>query len=483
MVHTKRGFTLIELIVIIGVIGVLAAVAAWGLGRYQEGARDAERAADVAAITEALELYYDENGEYPSCSALTGSAPSVAGQLNVEEGALRSPQSSTQNAVLCSALAEGSEDGYAYVGDGSETCQSGNACLEWTLQYRSEETGEIVSVKSRRSASLASSGDVNLTATVSSNTAINLTWSAVSNASSYTVERSLSSSMSGAVTNSTTATSQSVSGLTAGTRYYFRVTPVSGTQQGVPDTDDATTTISAPSGTLAISSSLQSSNSIARGQAGAVTCEPGTTLEYSFGYQGRNTNSSVSLSYGSWGTAALRDVTASQGYNYTFEARARCVGPDATSSQVTSARTNVTRPINTPPMPNFNGDTSMQAGYRYTFSTSSFCPSGTWVDGAVYIYNSGYTSPSTAHVYPSNGAYYTNSFNEWWYLGWAANQTWEDTYYNSFYRCKTDFTTSPNSPTRQTYVTIDCEPHRRTYNTYPRCDSHGQDPNSLPWGY
>ena len=90
---TQRAFTIVELIVIIGVIGILTTVAVLGFGRFQNQARDAERQADIGVIVESLEKYYDENGEYPSCSALTAGGATVAQTLDLQDAAvLASPR-------------------------------------------------------------------------------------------------------------------------------------------------------------------------------------------------------------------------------------------------------------------------------------------------------------------------------------------------------------------------------------------------------
>ena len=62
----QRGFTLVELIIVIAVISALTAIAVVAYTNVQKQARDNERSVDVAAIMDALERYYDRNGEYPA---------------------------------------------------------------------------------------------------------------------------------------------------------------------------------------------------------------------------------------------------------------------------------------------------------------------------------------------------------------------------------------------------------------------------------
>jgi prepilin-type N-terminal cleavage/methylation domain-containing protein len=64
--HTVRGFTLIELLVVIAIIGLLSSVVLASLNTARMKARDAKRMADIRQIQNALELYYDVHGYYPT---------------------------------------------------------------------------------------------------------------------------------------------------------------------------------------------------------------------------------------------------------------------------------------------------------------------------------------------------------------------------------------------------------------------------------
>lgn len=63
-----RGFTLIELLVVIAIIGTLSTVVLASLNSARVKARDARRDIDVKTIQNALELYYLDNGKYPTIS-------------------------------------------------------------------------------------------------------------------------------------------------------------------------------------------------------------------------------------------------------------------------------------------------------------------------------------------------------------------------------------------------------------------------------
>jgi prepilin-type N-terminal cleavage/methylation domain-containing protein len=68
----KKGFTLVELLVVVAIIGILAAVSVVSLNTARARARDSRRVADVRQIQTALELYYNDMGTYPAAVAPGG---------------------------------------------------------------------------------------------------------------------------------------------------------------------------------------------------------------------------------------------------------------------------------------------------------------------------------------------------------------------------------------------------------------------------
>lgn len=237
MRRVKGAFTIVELIVVITVIGIMATIGTMAYLRYQASARDNERAAKTTVLVESLEKYYDENGEYPSCSAVTQSATTVAGGVlkDIETQTLSTP-TGTGNSLQCTDMADTSQgDYYAYVGDGSAECvdPGGTACVIYEIKYLEESTDSVVTLTSRRSTGLSAGDTPAMTATAASFTQINTNWTPIPGVVSYDVEYTTDPNFGGTPTQvSVTSPSRSFTGLTIATDYYFRVRAVSAAGPG-----------------------------------------------------------------------------------------------------------------------------------------------------------------------------------------------------------------------------------------------------------
>lgn len=69
---SKKGFTIIELIVVIAIIAVLSGIIVSNVMGYESRARDAKRLADIHNLVTALNLYYTNHGQYPSYTQPSG---------------------------------------------------------------------------------------------------------------------------------------------------------------------------------------------------------------------------------------------------------------------------------------------------------------------------------------------------------------------------------------------------------------------------
>ncbi|EKD92667.1 MAG: hypothetical protein ACD_28C00367G0002 [uncultured bacterium] len=75
-----KGFTLIELLIVITIIGILAVALVPRIMGGPARARDVKRQADIKNIATALELYFNDNGYYPTNSGTLDNDCIGAGQ-------------------------------------------------------------------------------------------------------------------------------------------------------------------------------------------------------------------------------------------------------------------------------------------------------------------------------------------------------------------------------------------------------------------
>ncbi len=147
---SKFGFTIIEMIIVVSIIALLVAMAGIAMTIFKKQADDARRDSAMTVISEKLEQYYQDRGEYPSCSDMTDTAASVEALLGLDDGVLKAPLSSDQNSFTCEEIDfSDDQEYYGYLGDGSSECQTGDYCTGYILRYYDEDEGVIASVASR----------------------------------------------------------------------------------------------------------------------------------------------------------------------------------------------------------------------------------------------------------------------------------------------------------------------------------------------
>lgn len=91
----RNGFTLIELLVVIAIIGLLSSIVLASVESARAKARDAKRMADLNQIRTALELFYDDNGRYPT----ENSPDNASGTSIANSGGLIGPEGSSLNSL------------------------------------------------------------------------------------------------------------------------------------------------------------------------------------------------------------------------------------------------------------------------------------------------------------------------------------------------------------------------------------------------
>jgi prepilin-type N-terminal cleavage/methylation domain-containing protein len=346
MRRIARGFTIIELLVVISVIGILATITLVGFNRYQADSRDAQRSSQATILAEALEKYYDKNGEYPSCTAVTDVGTNVVTNVLVgtDPEVLIAPQAApnqTNSIDFCTEITPSTPtDSFAYVGDGSSTCTSGNSCLQFSIQYKEESTGTIKTITSRRTTDIATSGGTSLTGNSVSASQINVSWDAIPNASSYELVRATNVGFTtGVSTSNPVSNAENATGLNASTQYWFRVRAISaGGNSEWSNTFTATTRPAAPTNVVATTASSSQVNITWTAVSGATSyrVQRSTTSDYQSG-----TTASAS---GLPGPSSHSQTGLAPGTQYWFRVYASNSAGESAASSIDNAITTLATP-------------------------------------------------------------------------------------------------------------------------------------------
>lgn len=65
----RKGFTLIEIVIVLGILGVLFSLLFIGFTGVQVNARDTRRRGDIDQINTAIQQYRQDNGQYPAAES------------------------------------------------------------------------------------------------------------------------------------------------------------------------------------------------------------------------------------------------------------------------------------------------------------------------------------------------------------------------------------------------------------------------------
>ena len=146
--NKHNGFTIVEVITIIVILAILATVATIGLTRILDDGGDSKRAANASAIAAAIDKYYEEKGEYPTCAQITADSESISATLkNIDRSILVAPDDNPNdgNSITCDDEPSTSNDVFYY-----ECIGSGGYCANYELHYFEKASGDILKVSSNR---------------------------------------------------------------------------------------------------------------------------------------------------------------------------------------------------------------------------------------------------------------------------------------------------------------------------------------------
>lgn len=231
IIARKKGFTIVEILVVIAVVGILASISVVGYGAWKKSASTAQVKSDLNAAAAAMENARTFNNAYPA---------TLPGTVTPSNGVV---------------LSGGSTDsGKTYCVDGSSL---DDTTIVFYVDSVDSEKGAQIGTCATRPNLPAPTVPGNLAVVSSAGTQVNLSWNASANTISYTAQCASDPSFSLGLQESThTTLTGSVSGLTLSSSYYCRVKAVNNTGSSSWSSRVSTATNDAY-GSLAVATSIE----------------------------------------------------------------------------------------------------------------------------------------------------------------------------------------------------------------------------------
>jgi prepilin-type N-terminal cleavage/methylation domain-containing protein len=431
-----KAFTIVELIVVIIIIGILSTIGIYSMIKIQQTQRDSSRQSQSQIIAEALEKYYNKNGEYPSPKALSNSdnsGASIASLLNVSSDVLVMPNASsnTTNSIVTSGNVSSNALLYTAISSTNNSiCQNtvSGGCTSFTLKYLKEADGTVVTITSRHNStetytelvSAPSDPSVIITSDITA-TASTVDCATAGSAPEYAIRESVNDGAWSDYSSWSSAPSVINDTPSQGYKYEYQAEArcvidnnySSIIEGSVASRVEPINTPSVPTVWISASGDNTTWN------WGSTSCPTGSSASYQYRTL-TNVGGYTSTWYGPYSSINQRSLsTVYQGYYYTTEVQARCENNYTQSSWSNSNSASYTRPVDAPgQLSNFFFSVSSNR-IDYIFSwTAPLCGPGT---SAYHRYNS-WIAPGYNWFWTSTGQ------AGWLFSSWSDMGYWSSSF-------------------------------------------------------